>query len=265
MHSIKNAKNYKGRSAFTLVELVIVIAVIAVLSAILVPTFSGIINNSKKAKLDANLKTISSELVTRSLKDNVSYFTPSAVKNVAFQLGFDFTDDDFYVPDGYSVWYDQKNFNLRLIPDSDTLLKDSSASLSSFAAAPLFSYGIGSSSIDDLPRRPEALTPDKNLLLIASNEDNQPVLDAISNIYLLGNQPNVDAIDGALNNILNGISSLVSSEILENCLEAFSTKNTLYVNDAGVITPLTNGSYTVQNIIVSPGASEFISTLNSVF
>ena len=51
--SFKTSRKNKRNSAFTLVELVIVIAVIAVLSAILVPTFSGIINNSKKAKLEA--------------------------------------------------------------------------------------------------------------------------------------------------------------------------------------------------------------------
>ena len=87
MFSFKNVKkggrNGAKNKAFTLVELVIVIAVIAVLSAILVPTFSNIISNSKKAKLDANLKTISSELVTRSLKDNVSYYSMDAVKLIA--------------------------------------------------------------------------------------------------------------------------------------------------------------------------------------
>ena len=37
----------KLKKGFTLVELVIVIAVIAVLAAVLIPTFSGIVNRAK--------------------------------------------------------------------------------------------------------------------------------------------------------------------------------------------------------------------------
>ncbi len=37
------------RSAFTIVEMVVVIAVIAILSAVLIPTFSGIIRNAHKS------------------------------------------------------------------------------------------------------------------------------------------------------------------------------------------------------------------------
>lgn len=54
LHTLKN----KLRRAFTITELVIVIAVIAILAAVLIPTFSNVINNSKKSADDAMLKQL---------------------------------------------------------------------------------------------------------------------------------------------------------------------------------------------------------------
>lgn len=48
-------KNTK-KKGFTIVELVIVIAVIGILSAILIPTFSNLVNNAKETKLQADLR-----------------------------------------------------------------------------------------------------------------------------------------------------------------------------------------------------------------
>lgn len=42
-------KMHNKKRGFTIVELVIVIAVIAILSAVMVPTFSGIVNKAKKS------------------------------------------------------------------------------------------------------------------------------------------------------------------------------------------------------------------------
>ena len=50
-------KNNK-KKGFTIVELVIVIAVIGILSAVLIPTFSNVTKNAKKAALDQELKGI---------------------------------------------------------------------------------------------------------------------------------------------------------------------------------------------------------------
>ena len=50
----------KKNKGFTLVELVIVIAVVAILAAVLVPTFSNVINDAKKSAAEqeaANLRT----------------------------------------------------------------------------------------------------------------------------------------------------------------------------------------------------------------
>ena len=50
------------RSAFTIVELVIVIAVIAILSAVLIPTFAGIIENANMAADNSTAATLTAEL-----------------------------------------------------------------------------------------------------------------------------------------------------------------------------------------------------------
>ena len=45
-----------GKKGFTIIELVVVIAVIAILSAVLIPTFSGVIKKAKEAAFSADLK-----------------------------------------------------------------------------------------------------------------------------------------------------------------------------------------------------------------
>ena len=47
-----------NKKGFTIVELVVVIAVIAILSAVFIPTFSGVIGKAKEAALKADLKAV---------------------------------------------------------------------------------------------------------------------------------------------------------------------------------------------------------------
>ena len=54
-------KNFK--KGFTIVELVIVIAVIAILSAVLIPTFTGIVDNAKKTTALTDVQAIYKEIV----------------------------------------------------------------------------------------------------------------------------------------------------------------------------------------------------------
>lgn len=57
-------KKTNSKKGFTLVELVIVIAVIAILAAILVPTFSSVINNANETKEKADLKAAITTYIT---------------------------------------------------------------------------------------------------------------------------------------------------------------------------------------------------------
>ena len=47
-----------NKKGFTIVELVIVIAVIAILAAVLIPTFSGVVNSAKEAAAKEDARTI---------------------------------------------------------------------------------------------------------------------------------------------------------------------------------------------------------------
>ena len=57
-------KNTK-KKGFTIVELVIVIAVIGILSAILIPTFSGLVQKAQDAALQENLRNAYVEYTSR--------------------------------------------------------------------------------------------------------------------------------------------------------------------------------------------------------
>lgn len=69
----------KIKNAFTIVELVIVIAVIAILAAILIPTFSNIINSANETKDISLTKNLNSFL---ALEENLS----GKSKNIASAL-----------------------------------------------------------------------------------------------------------------------------------------------------------------------------------
>lgn len=58
-----------NKKGFTIVELVIVIAVIAILAAVLIPTFSQVVTNAKKAKIYSEANTIYKNYLVEELKD----------------------------------------------------------------------------------------------------------------------------------------------------------------------------------------------------
>lgn len=67
---MKSLKNKKG---FTIVELVIVIAVIAILAAVLIPTFSNIVERANKAAAQADAKNLWTQYCVDVTEDNKSY------------------------------------------------------------------------------------------------------------------------------------------------------------------------------------------------
>ena len=99
-------KNTK-RSAFTIVELVIVIAVIAILSAVLIPTFGGIIKNANVAADQTAAATLTTELQIwlkggkvdseEKLMEGIKYIDPDGKKLVPKALSY-----------GYHFWFDME-------------------------------------------------------------------------------------------------------------------------------------------------------------
>ena len=83
----ENGEDYPSKkrglkSGFTIVELVVVIAVISILSAIIIPTFTGLIS---KAKLNANksfVKSLNEILAVRTTGDNKNLPVETAVKYI---------------------------------------------------------------------------------------------------------------------------------------------------------------------------------------
>ena len=65
---MKNLKNKKG---FTIVELVIVIAVIAILAAVLIPTFSGVIEKAQKSAAEQNAANLYKEYIASLGADEI--------------------------------------------------------------------------------------------------------------------------------------------------------------------------------------------------
>ena len=99
-------KNTK-RSAFTIVELVIVIAVIAILSAVLIPTFGGIIKSANIASDQTTAATLTTELQIwlkggkvdseEKLLEGMNAIDPDGKKFVPKALSY-----------GYHFWFDME-------------------------------------------------------------------------------------------------------------------------------------------------------------
>ena len=80
------------KKGFTIVELVIVIAVIAILAAILIPTFTSVVNNAEASKIQAELKSAYTQYVSEA-SDDQDYVEGYA--HILFKF-----EDNYYDYDG---------------------------------------------------------------------------------------------------------------------------------------------------------------------
>ena len=115
---------FRSKKAFTITELVVVIAVIAILAAILIPTFSEVIDNSKKAhdmQLVENLNTALSVYKAETGKAPETY---DDLMLALSQQGLTDTTNPFLLATAlkqdnmYLIWYENANF-VTLISSSD--------------------------------------------------------------------------------------------------------------------------------------------------
>ena len=81
------------KKGFTIVELVIVIAVIAILAAVLIPTFTNVINNAKKSAAQADAKNV----WTQYCVDHPSDFSDKCGYVVADGYHFEITNGQISV------------------------------------------------------------------------------------------------------------------------------------------------------------------------
>lgn len=282
------------KKGFTLVELVIVIAVIAVLSAVLIPVFGNVVKDSRVSALKASLKTCTSNLIMYSLYNQVDYYTPSVIREFLKSEGIKglTSDDSEFCEDGYSIWYNQQNYNFYLVKNDE--LADfvgggtSSASVNNrnttAFATDIFgnvadggtTQGSGenagaSAQLQRIPRRPEAITPDENLLLLATDEANKYVLSGIEALYYgadtdKGESSAQQVIINVQNKMANGnlFASFNRNWNIEDYTQKFDTHSTAWLNNVGNF--VTDASFSniddkqiadITNVIVSPYLGSF--------
>ena len=282
------------KKGFTLVELVIVIAVIAVLSAVLIPVFGNVVKDSRVSALKASLKTCTSNLIMYSLYNQVDYYTPSVIRE--FLKSEDIkgltSEDSEFCEDGYSIWYNQQNYNFYLVKNDE--LADfvngatSSASVNNnntaAFAAEIFgkvadggtTQGSGenagaSEQLQRIPRRPEAITPDENLLLVATDEANRLILSGIETLYSgadtdKGISSAQDVITKVQDEMSNGnlFNSFNRNWNIKDYTDKFDIASTAWLNNVGNF--VTDAEFSdidnkkiadITNVIVSPYLGAF--------
>lgn len=281
------------KKGFTLVELVIVIAVIAVLSAVLIPVFGNVVKDSRVSALKASLKTCTSNLIMYSLYNQVDYYTPSVIREFLKSEGIKglTSEDSEFCEDGYSIWYNQQNYNFYLVKNDE--LADfvgggtSSASVNNrnttAFATDIFgnvadgatTQGSGenagaSAQLQRIPRRPEAITPDENLLLVATDEANKNILSGIETLY---NGADTDKGNTSAQNIIIAVQNAMdhcdlfnsfSDWKIKDYTDKFDVNSTAWLNNVGNF--ITDATFDdvggkkiadISNVIVSPYLGSF--------
>lgn len=107
------------KKGFTIVELVIVIAVIAILAAVLVPTFSSIVNKAKNKKDISFCVNINKELF--AIFSTGKAFSPLEAFNLLFSYGYEPENFVPSLPQNYFV-YDEDNRKLALLDEGFKVL-----------------------------------------------------------------------------------------------------------------------------------------------
>ena len=265
------------KKGFTLVELVIVIAVIAVLSAVLIPVFGNVVKDSRVSATKASLKTCTSNLIMYSLYNQVDYYTPSVIRDFLKSEGIKglTSEDSKFCEDGYSVWYNQENYNFYLIKNSELAeFVNSSASANNKENATAFTANDSgteagaSEQLKRVPRRPEAITPDENLLLIATDKANKHILSGIEKLYVGADtdkgvssaQEVINVVENAMD---NGSCTLFDSFNgtwkIQDYTAKFNPATTAWLNNVGNFvtdavfkTEGNTKTATIENVIVSP-------------
>jgi len=124
----KNSFTKRLKRAFTITELVIVIAVIAVLAAVLVPTFSNVVDNAKESHDKQIVRSINTALSAYSAENNGA--TPKSYEELMMVLQeYNLTDkanpfllsDKLDQKDAHLVWYPNTN-SVMLLKESNNLV-----------------------------------------------------------------------------------------------------------------------------------------------
>ena len=112
------------KRAFTIVELVIVIAVIAILAAVLIPTFTTLIDKANESNDIALVKNLNTALVSKEATDEVN--TMQDALDAAYEYGY--TVDKLTPSSSGDIVWDEVNNRFALINDGKVVFGDGNVS-----------------------------------------------------------------------------------------------------------------------------------------
>lgn len=235
------------KRGFTIVELMIVIVIIGILVAIIVPAVTGAIDKANLTKLQAEVKSMNTQLLIESIFDSVYAYRPEEVEEMLEGLGFDLGS----TPKGYSLWYNQEKNEIILAKTEEMFAGGSSAVQAAF-------------DYSRLPVRIEAVTANRNLLYIDKTpSDIRTYIDSMRNLM---NDSDAGTAKETMNNVENRLdvirNAVKSSSLSENIKEAvndrlddFALDTTLFVSD----------DYMINKEVLEAEAPETVEIKNILF
>lgn len=212
------------KRGFTIVELMIVIVIIGILVAIIVPAVTGAIDKANLTKLQAEVKSMNTQLLIESIFDSVYAYRPEEVEEMLEGLGFDLGS----TPKGYSLWYNQEKNEIILAKTEEMFAGGSSAVQAAF-------------DYSRLPVRIEAVTANRNLLYIDKTpSDIRTYIDSMRNLMndsVAGTaKETMSNVENRLAEIRNAVNSSSLSENIKKAVTDrldtdFALDTTLFVSD----------------------------------
>ncbi len=239
------------KRGFTIVELMIVIVIIGILVAIIVPAVTGAIDKANLTKLQAEVKSMNTQLLIESIFDSVYAYRPEEVEEMLEGLGFDLGS----TPKGYSLWYNQEKNEIILAKTEEMFAGGSSAVQAAF-------------DYSRLPVRIEAVTANRNLLYIDKTpSDIRTYIDSMRNLM---NDSVAGTAYETMSNVKNRLAEIRnavnSSSLSENIKKAvtdrldtdFAPDTTLFVSDdyminKEVLEAVAPVTVTINNILFQNG------------
>lgn len=239
------------KRGFTIVELMIVIVIIGILVAIIVPAVTGAIDKANLTKLQAEVKSMNTQLLIESIFDSVYAYRPEEVEEMLEGLGFDLGS----TPKGYSLWYNQEKNEIILAKTEEMFAGGSSAVQAAF-------------DYSRLPVRIEAVTANRNLLYIDKTpSDIRTYIDSMRNLMndsVAGTAyETMSYVENRLAKIRNAVNSSSLSENIKKAVTDrldtdFAPDTTLFVSDdyminKEVLEAVAPVTVTINNILFQNG------------
>lgn len=239
------------KRGFTIVELMIVIVIIGILVAIIVPAVTGAIDKANLTKLQAEVKSMNTQLLIESIFDSVYAYRPEEVEEMLEGLGFDLGS----TPKGYSLWYNQEKNEIILAKTEEMFAGGSSAVQAAF-------------DYSRLPVRIEAVTANRNLLYIDKTpSDIRTYIDSMRNLMndsVAGTAyETMSNVENRLAKIRNAVNSSSLSENIKKAVTDrldtdFAPDTTLFVSDdyminKEVLEAVAPVTVTINNILFQNG------------